>query len=99
MSLPIGQYPEITPPTVQVTGNYTGADALTVEQTVATPVEVQVNGTPGMTYLQSNSTGNGQMSMTVNFEVGTDINNAALDVQNRVGIAQPTLPQEVQRLG
>lgn len=99
LSLPIGQYPEITPPTVQVTGNYTGADALTVEQTVATPVEVQVNGTPGMTYLQSNSTGNGQMSMTVNFEVGTDINIAALDVQNRVGIAQPTLPQEVQRLG
>jgi hydrophobe/amphiphile efflux-1 (HAE1) family protein len=99
MSLPIGQYPEITPPTVQVTGNYIGADALTVEQTVATPVEVQVNGTPGMTYLQSNSTGNGAMSMTVNFEVGTDINNAALDVQNRVGIAQPTLPQEVQRLG
>ncbi|TFF39190.1 efflux RND transporter permease subunit [Mucilaginibacter psychrotolerans] len=99
LSLPIGQYPEITPPTVQVTGTYTGADALTVEQTVATPVEVQVNGTPGMTYLQSNSTGNGAMSMTVNFEVGTDINNAALDVQNRVGIAQPTLPQEVQRLG
>nr|WP_294945111.1 multidrug efflux RND transporter permease subunit [uncultured Mucilaginibacter sp.] len=99
MSLPIGQYPEITPPTVQVTGNYIGADALTVEQTVATPVEVQVNGTPGMTYLQSNSTGNGAMSMTVNFEVGTDINNAALDVQNRVGIAQPSLPQEVQRLG
>lgn len=99
LSLPIGQYPEITPPTVQVTGNYTGADALTVEQTVATPVEVQVNGTPGMTYLQSNSTSNGAMSMTVNFEVGTDINNAALDVQNRVGIAQPTLPQEVQRLG
>jgi hydrophobe/amphiphile efflux-1 (HAE1) family protein len=99
MSLPIGQYPDITPPTVQVTGNYTGADALTVEQTVATPVEVQVNGTPGMTYLQSNSTGNGAMSMTVNFEVGTDINIAALDVQNRVSIAQPTLPQEVQRLG
>jgi len=98
-SLPIGQYPDITPPTVQVTGTYTGADALTVEQTVATPVEVQVNGTPGMTYLQSNSTGNGQMSMTVNFDVGTDINIAALDVQNRVSIAQPTLPQEVQRLG
>jgi HAE1 family hydrophobic/amphiphilic exporter-1 len=98
-TLPIGQYPDITPPTVQVTGTYTGADAQTVEQTVATPVEVQVNGTPGMTYLQSNSTSNGAMSMTVNFEVGTDINIAALDVQNRVGIAQPTLPQEVQRLG
>lgn len=98
-NLPIAQYPDITPPTVQITGTYTGADALTVEQTVATPVEVQVNGTPGMTYLQSNSTGNGQMTMTVNFDVGTDINIAALDVQNRVGIAQPTLPQEVQRLG
>jgi hydrophobe/amphiphile efflux-1 (HAE1) family protein len=98
-SLPIGQYPEITPPTVNISGVYTGADALTVEQTVATPVEVQVNGTPGMTYLQSNSTSNGQMSMTVNFDVGTDINIAALDVQNRVGIATPTLPQEVQRLG
>lgn len=98
-SLPIGQYPEITPPTAQVTATYTGADALTVEQTVATPIEVQVNGTPGMTYLQSNSSSNGQMSMTVNFEVGTDINVAALDVQNRVGIATPTLPQEVQRLG
>src|ERR1700731_1941863 len=95
-SLPIGQYPEITPPTVNISGVYTGADALTVEHTVATPVEVQVNGTPGMTYLQSNSTSNGQMSMTVNFDVGTDINIAALDVQNRVGIATPTLPQEVQ---
>src|SRR5580704_4813430 len=98
-NLPIGQYPEITPPTVQITGTYNGADAVTVEQTVATPIEVQVNGTPGMTYLQSNSTSNGQMSMTVNFEVGTDINIAALDVQNRVGIATPTLPQDVQRLG
>ncbi|SDX75499.1 efflux RND transporter permease subunit [Hymenobacter psychrophilus] len=99
LNLPVGQYPEITPPTVSVNGTYTGADAQTVEQTVATPVEVQVNGTPGMTYLQSNSTSNGQMSMTVNFELGTDVNIAALDVQNRVGIALPTLPQEVQRLG
>ncbi len=90
-SLPVGQYPEITPPTVTVTGNYVGADAQTVEQTVATPIETQVNGTPG--------TNNGALSMTVNFEVGTDINIAALDVQNRVGIATPTLPQEVQRLG
>ena len=99
MSLAIGQYPEITPPTVSITGTYIGADALTVEQTVATPIEVQVNGTPGMTYLQSNSTSNGQVTITANFEVGTDINIAALDVQNRVGIAMPTLPQDVQRLG
>src|SRR3984885_11251734 len=97
-SLAIGQYPEITPPTVQITASYNGADAQTVEQTVATPIEVQVNGTPGMTYLQSNSTSNGQFSMTANFEVGTDINNAAVDVQNRVSIATPLLPQEVQRL-
>src|SRR6201985_1228983 len=98
-SLLIWAYPEITPPTVQITGTYTGADAQTVEQTVATPIEVQVNGTPGMTYLQSNSTSNGQVTITANFEVGTDINIATLDVQNRVGIATPTLPQEVQRLG
>jgi hydrophobe/amphiphile efflux-1 (HAE1) family protein len=98
-SLPIGQYPEITPPTVTITGNYTGADALTVEQTVATPIETQINGTPGMNYLTSNSSNNGALSMTANFEVGTDINIAALDVQNRVGIATPSLPQEVQRLG
>ena len=98
-NLSIGQYPEITPPTVTLTANYNGADALTVEQTVATPIEVQVNGTPGMTYLQSNSTSNGQFSMTANFEVGTDINNAEVDIQNRVSIATPILPQEVQRLG
>ena len=99
LNLAVGQYPEITPPTVNISTSYIGADAQTVEQTVATPIEVQVNGTPGMTYLQSNSTSNGQMSMTVNFDVGTDINTATLDVQNRVSIATPTVPQEVQRLG
>src|ERR1700761_7683141 len=98
-TLPIGQYPEITPPTVQLTATYSGADALTVEQTVATPIEVQVNGTPNMTYLQSNSASNGTYTMTANFEVGTDINNAAVDIQNRVSIATPLLPQDVQRLG
>jgi hydrophobe/amphiphile efflux-1 (HAE1) family protein len=99
INLAVGQYPDITPPTVNISTSYIGADAQTVEQTVATPIEVQVNGTPGMTYLQSNSTSNGQMSMTANFEVGTDINIATLDVQNRVSIATPTVPQEVQRLG
>ncbi|HVW16533.1 MAG TPA: multidrug efflux RND transporter permease subunit [Mucilaginibacter sp.] len=99
LNLAVGQYPEITPPTVNISTTYIGADAQTVEQTVATPIETQVNGTPGMTYLQSNSTSNGQMSMTANFEVGTDINIATLDVQNRVSIATPTVPQEVQRLG
>src|ERR1700744_5155969 len=98
-TLAIGQYPEITPPTVTLAATYSGADALTVEQTVATPIKVQVNGTPGMTYLQSNSAANGQYSMTANFEVGTDINNAAVEIQNRVSIATPLLPPEVQRLG
>lgn len=99
INLPISQYPEITPPVVQVTGTFTGADAQTVEQTVATPVEVQVNGTPGMAYLQTNSTNNGSMTMNVNFEVGTNIDIATLDVQNRVSIATPQLPDEVRRLG
>ena len=95
LNLPVTQYPNITPPVVSITGNYTGADALTVEQTVATPVETQVNGTPGMSYLTSNSTSTGQMSMSVNVEVGTDIDIATLDVQNRVSIAEPRLPDEV----
>ncbi|MVM33541.1 efflux RND transporter permease subunit [Spirosoma sp. HMF4905] len=99
LSLPVSQYPDITPPVVQVTGTYTGADAQTVEQTVATPIETQVNGTPGMDYVQTNATNDGRMTMNVTFKVGTDVNIAALDVQNRVGIAQPQLPQEVTRLG
>src|SRR5687768_1990147 len=99
LNLPVSQYPNITPPVVSVNGNYTGADAQTVEQTVVTPVETQINGTPGMTYLSSNSTSTGQMSMNVNFEVGTDIDIATLDVQNRVSIAEPRLPEEVRRLG
>jgi len=99
MNLAIGQYPDITPPTVQVTASYTGADAQTVEQTVATPVEVQVNGTPGMSYVQTNNTSDGRMTMNVVFNVGTNMDIAALDVQNRVSIATPQLPDVVKRLG
>lgn len=98
-TLPVAQYPDITPPTVSISGNYTGADAETVEQTTTTAIETQVNGTPGMTYMSSNSTGSGQSSITVNFEIGTDINIATLDVQNRVSVAEPTLPDAVKRLG
>jgi HAE1 family hydrophobic/amphiphilic exporter-1 len=98
-SLPVSQYPDITPPTVQITSNYIGADAQTVEQSVTTPIEVQVNGTPGMAYLQSNSTNNGQSTITVTYEVGSDVNTGMLDVQNRVGIASPSLPDELKRLG
>lgn len=99
MSLPVSQYPDITPPTVQVTSNFIGADAQTVEQTVTTPIETQVNGTPGMAYMQSNSTNNGQSTVTVTYEVGADVNIGMLDVQNRVGIATPALPDELRRLG
>lgn len=99
ITLPIAQYPDITPPTVSIAGVFTGADAQTVEQTTTTAIETQVNGTPGMTYMSSNSTSSGQSSITVNFEVGTDINIATLDVQNRVSVAEPTLPDAVKRLG
>src|ERR1700754_2024559 len=99
MNLPVAQYPEISPPTVSITGNFTGADAQTVEQTTTTAIETQVNGTPGMTYMSSNSTSSGQSSINVNFEIGTDINIATLDVQNRVSVAEPTLPDAVKRLG
>jgi HAE1 family hydrophobic/amphiphilic exporter-1 len=98
-TLPISQYPNIAPPTVNVSGTYTGADAQTVEQTVTTPIESQINGTPGMKYLSSNSTADGRSAVTVTFDVGTDIDIATLDVQNRVGIAEPALPEAVRRLG
>ncbi|MFC6998986.1 efflux RND transporter permease subunit [Rufibacter roseus] len=99
LNLPVTQYPNISPPTVSVSANYTGADAQTVEQTVATPIETQINGTPGMAYMTSTNTSTGQMNMSVTFEVGTDIDIATLDVQNRASIAQPSLPEEVRRLG
>src|SRR5882757_636415 len=97
--LPIDQYPDITPPLVQVNALFTGADAQTVEQTVATPIEQQVNGTPGMEYMQSNSSNNGLMSVNVTFNIGTNIDIAALDVQNRVSIATPLVPSVASRLG
>jgi HAE1 family hydrophobic/amphiphilic exporter-1 len=99
VSLPVAQYPDISPPTVNIAGNFTGADAQTVEQTTTTAIETQVNGTPGMTYMTSSSTSSGSSGITVNFEVGTDINVATLDVQNRVSVAQPALPDAVKRLG
>src|SRR3954447_15677397 len=98
-SLPIAQYPDITPPVVTISGSFTGADAQTVEQTTTTAIETQVNGTPGMTFMSSNSTSSGQSSINVNFEVGTNVDIATLDVQNRVGVAQPALPDLVKRLG
>jgi hydrophobic/amphiphilic exporter-1 (mainly G- bacteria), HAE1 family len=98
-TLPISQYPDITPPTVSVQGTYIGADAQTVEQTTTTAIEAQVNGTPGMAFMSSNSTASGISSITVTFDIGTDINIATLDVQNRVSVAEPALPEIVKRLG
>ncbi|HEY1871830.1 MAG TPA: efflux RND transporter permease subunit, partial [Chitinophagaceae bacterium] len=99
ISLPISQYPEISPPTVNISTTYNGADAETVEQTITTPIETQVKGTPGMAYIQSNSTSSGQSTITVTYNVGADVTSGALDVQNRVGIATPSLPVDVKNLG
>ena len=98
-NLPISQYPNITPPTVQISAAFTGADATTVEQTVTTPIETQVNGTPGMDYMTSNSTSSGSASINVVLNVGTDPDLAAVDIQNRVSIATPQLPDLVKLLG
>ena len=98
-NLAVDQYPNISPPSVSVSGSYTGADAETVEQTVATPIEEQVNGTPGMEYMQSTNTNSGGMSIRVTFNIGTNVQIAALNVQNRVGIASPALPAVVSKLG
>ncbi|HEY0434422.1 MAG TPA: efflux RND transporter permease subunit, partial [Chitinophagaceae bacterium] len=99
INLPISQYPEISPPTVNITTTYNGADAQTVEETVTTPIESQINGTPGMAYMQSNSTSSGQSTITITYNVGADVTSGALDIQNRVGIATPALPVDVRNLG
>ncbi|WP_395339649.1 efflux RND transporter permease subunit [Ningiella sp. W23] len=97
--LPITQYPEIAPPTIVVTATYPGANAQTVAQTVATPIEQEVNGIEGMLYMMSQSTSDGVMSLTITFELGTDLDMANVLVQNRVSLAEPLLPEEVRRLG
>ena len=97
--LPIEQYPNITPPTVQVTTVYPGADARILSDTVASPIEQEVNGVEGMLYMSSTCASDGTYNLTVTFEVGTNLDMAQVLVQNRVAIAQPRLPQEVQRQG
>ena len=93
--LPISQYPEITPPTVQVSAVYPGANAETVAQTVGLPIEQQVNGVDGMLYMSSTSSSSGEYTLTITFAVGTDIDMATVMVQNRVNIAQSSLPEAV----
>ena len=98
-ALPVAQYPEITPPQVSVTANYTGANAVAVEESVATPVEQKVNGVENMIYMKSTNASSGSMQLQVSFEVGTDLDMANVLTQNRVSEAQALLPEEVKRLG
>src|SRR5439155_21329271 len=97
--LPIAQYPDVVPPQVVVTAVYPGADAKTVSETVASPIEDQVNGVEGMLYMESQCTNDGVMQLTVTFKLGTNPDMAQVLVQNRVAIANPKLPEEVRRLG
>ncbi|MGE5063871.1 MAG: efflux RND transporter permease subunit, partial [Myxococcales bacterium] len=98
-TLPVAQYPEIAPPTVVVSASYPGASAETLAETVATPLEESINGVEHMLYMSSSSTGDGNLSITVTFAQGTDVNQAQVLVQNRVSTAEPRLPDEVRQIG
>src|SRR3979411_2013470 len=98
-TLPIAQYPEIAPPPNQGTTNHPGANAKVVSETVATPIEQQVNGVENMLYMSSQSTSDGNMTLSVTFKLGTNLDTAQVLVQNRVAIAIPVLPPDVQRIG
>jgi multidrug efflux pump subunit AcrB len=99
INIPVAQYPDITPPTVQVSASYPGADAQTLAETVAAPIEQQVNGVQGMIYMASTTSSSGLYTLTVTFAVGTDPDIAQVNVQNRVELATPLLPDAVTRLG
>ena len=98
-SLPVAQYPDISPPTIVVTAVYAGADAQTISETVAAPLEKEINGVENMLYMSSYSVGDGTMQLTITFRTGTDLDTAQVLVQNRVAIAEPRLPEEVRRIG
>src|SRR5437879_10885518 len=97
--LPIAQYPEIAPPIINVTGQYPGASADVVASTVVAPIEEQINGVENMLYISSNSTADGRFSISVTFDLGTNLDIAQVQVQNRVATAQPRLPTEVRNIG
>ncbi|HEX5864342.1 MAG TPA: efflux RND transporter permease subunit, partial [Casimicrobiaceae bacterium] len=98
-ALPIAQYPEIAPPVVTVQAFYPGASAQTLDQTVASPLENAINGVPNMIYMNSSSTSNGSVQIQVTFEIGTNVDIAAVNVNNRVKQVEPRLPEEVRRQG
>ncbi len=98
-SLPVAQYPDITPPTVMVSATYPGADASTVASTVGVPIEEQINGVEDMMYMSSSSGSDGSYSLTITFENGTDLDMATVKVQNRLSLAEPTLPESVKQQG
>ena len=97
--LPVAQYPEIAPPIINVSGQYPGASAEVVAATVVTPIEQQINGVENMLYMSSNSTADGKFSIAVSFDLGTNLDIAQVQVQNRVAIAQPRLPADVRNIG
>lgn len=99
VSLPISQFPDVAPPTIEVTAMYPGANAKTLSETVAAPMEKEINGVENMIYMTSQSSADGRVTLQVAFELGTDLDKAQVQVQNRVAIAEPRLPESVRRLG